>query len=273
MSKGRRALIGCGAFALASTATLGGASLAAGAATSSGASTRSSVGGSATTTSTLPPTLDGIKSLAHTQITHRVETLTAAVNKVKSAKRLHAGQDRLESYLGHDVGPLKQLDTKIQHDGTLQQATADYRTIYSGFRVYRLVLPAAHIAAGATRVTGTEVPAFQKAAGRAQQHSTSANQSTLDPLVGNLKNEITTASNATKGLAGTVLGYTPAQWNADNSLLAGAQASAGQAVLAVKQGRKDVHQIRQLLVPGGVHHADTRHATKHGAGDTTSTTG
>jgi hypothetical protein len=271
MSKGHKALIGFGAFALASTATLGGASVAAGAATSSGASTVSG-GGSASTTSTLPPTLDGIKNLAHTQITHRVETLTAAVNKVKSAKRLRAGQDRLESYLGHDIGPLKQLDAKIQDDGTLQQATADYGTIYSGFRVYRLVLPAAHIAAGAYRVTGTEVPAFQKAAGRAQQHAASANQSTLDPLVGNLKNEITTASNATKGLAGTVLGYTPAQWNADNSLLAGAQASAGQAVGAVKQARKDVHQIRQVLVPGGVHHAATRHATKHGAGDTTSTT-
>ena len=121
-------------------------------------------------------------------------------------------------------------------------------------------------------MTSTEVPALQKAAVRAQQHATTANKSTLNPLVGNLKNEITTASNATNGLAGSVLGDTPAQWNANNSLLTGAQASAGQAVGAVKQGRKDAHQIRQLLDPGGVHHADTRHATKHGAGGTTSTT-
>jgi hypothetical protein len=270
MSKGRSALIGFGALALASTASLGGASVAGGAATSSGAST-TSVGGSSTAT-TLPPTLDGIKALAHTQITHRVETLNAAVKKVKAAKRLRAGQSQLEGYLGQDIGPLQQLDSKIQNDGTLQQATADYDTIYGGFRVYRLVLPAAHLAASASRVTNSEVPALQKAAAKAQQHSTSANQSTLNPLVGNLKNEITTASNATNGLAATVLGYTPAQWNANNSLLAGAQASVGQAVGAVKQGRKDVHQLRHLLIPGGVHHAGARHTSKPGAGDTTSTT-
>ena len=69
-----------------------------------------------------------------------------------------------------------------------------------------------------------------------------------------------------------MLGYTPAQWNSDNSLLAGPETSIKQAVAAVKQGRKDVHQLRQLLVPGGVHHAAAKHGSKHGANGTTSTT-
>jgi hypothetical protein len=270
MSKGRRALIGFGALALASTAILGGVGVAAGAATSSGTPTTSGGGGS--TTSTLPPTLAGIKSQAHTLITNRTVALTSAVNRVKTAKGIGGARARLESYLAQDIGPLQQLDTKIQNDGTLQDATTDYDTIFSGFRVYRLVLPAAHVAAGASRVTNAAVPALQRAATKAQQHSTSVSQSALNPLVDNLRSQITAASNATNGLAVTVLGYTPAQWNADNSLLAGAQASIGKAVGAVKQGHKDVHQLRRLLVPGGVHHAGTRHASKHGGGDTTSTT-
>ena len=199
-----------------------------------------------------------IKTLAHNQITRRVDTLTKAVSGVKSAKGLRAGQGPLESYLGQDIGPLQQLDAKIQNDGTLEQATADYGTIFSGFRVYRLVLPAAHVAASASRVANTEVPALQRAATKAQQHATSTNESTLNPLVDNLKSQIATASTATNGLSGTVLGYTPAQWNANNSLLAGAQNATRQAVGAVKQGRHDVHQLRHLLVPGGVHHAGTR---------------
>ena len=64
------------------------------------------------------PDAAAIKSLAHTEITHRVETLNAAVARVKAAKGLSSGQDPLETYLGQDVGPLQQLDSKIQGDGT-----------------------------------------------------------------------------------------------------------------------------------------------------------
>jgi hypothetical protein len=275
MSKGRTGLIRFGAVALASTAALAGVSGAAGAATSSGASAPSS-GSHTTTTTTLPTTLAGIQSLAHTRISQRVDVLTKAVSKVKTAKGLGAGQGALATYLGQDIGPLQQLDSKIAADGTVQQATADYGTIFSGFRVYRLVLPAAHVDAEASRVTNRVVPALTKAAGKAQAHQTSANGPKLGPLVTNLNSQITAATNATNGLAGTVLGYTPAQWNANNNLLSSAQSSIGQAESAVKQGRKDVHQMRELLDPKSLHHAATRHGAthgpKHGPGSTTSTT-
>jgi hypothetical protein len=205
-----------------------------------------------------------------------VDVLTEAVSKVKAAKGLGAGQGALATYLGQDIGPLQQLDSKIAADGTVQQATADYGTIFSGFRVYRLVLPAAHVDAEASRVTNTAVPALTSAAGKAQAHQTPANGPTLGPLLTNLNSQITAATNATNGLAGTVLSYTPAQWNANNNLLSSAQSSIGQAERAVKQGRKDVHQMRELLDPGSLHHAATRHGathgSKHGSGGTTSTT-
>ena len=67
-----------------------------------------------------------MKSLAHTEITRRVSVLNSAVKRASTLKGLGADRGALESYLGKDIAPLQQLDTKIQSDGTLQQATADY---------------------------------------------------------------------------------------------------------------------------------------------------
>ena len=188
MAKRHRALMGFGAVALVATATLAGTAASSAAPTTSAPTTSApTTSGGGSTTTTTPRTLADIKTLAHNQITRRVDTLTKAVSRVKSAKGLRAGQGPLESYLGQDIGPLQQLDTKIQNEGTLEQATADYGTIFTGFRVYRLVLPAAHVAASASRVANTEVPALQRAATKAQQHATSTNESTLNPLVDSMQ--------------------------------------------------------------------------------------
>ena len=53
------------------------------------------------------------------------------------------------SYLGADIAPLQQLNQTIQGDTTVQQAAHDFGTIFSDYRVYALVLPAARIAAAA----------------------------------------------------------------------------------------------------------------------------
>jgi hypothetical protein len=275
MSKGRTALIRCSALALASAAALAGTA-GAGAATSSGTPTTSS--GGTTTTTTLPQTLAGMKSLAHEDIARRVNLLNSAGKRVATLKGLGAGRNALETYLSQDVAPLQQLDTKIQNDGTVQQATADYETIFTNFRVYRLVLPAARVATIASRVTDTAVPALQTAATKVQQHSKAASQATVSPLLANLNSQISTATTAANGLAATVLGYTPAQFNSDYTLLTGPQTSAKNAAVAVRQGHKDVQQMRHILKPKSGHHADKKHGkhgkhgAKHGSSHSTSTT-
>jgi hypothetical protein len=262
MSKGRTALIRCSALALASAAALGG-TVGTAAATSSGRPATSSRG--TTTTTTLPPTLAGMKSLAHDDIVKRVNLLNAAAKRVATLKGLGAGRNALETYLGQDVTPLQQLDSKIQSDGSVQQATADYETMFTNFRVYRLVLPAARVATIASRVTNAAVPALQAAASKVQQHSKAADQATVNPLLANLNSQISTATTATNGLATTVLGYTPAQFNSDYTLLTGPQTSAKNAAVAVRQGHKDVQQIRHILKPASGHHAAKKHGKKHGS--------
>ena len=108
--------------------------------------------------SAAPTTLAGIKAKAATDITDRVNALNAAIAKVNGAKGLGSGQAALASYLGADIAPLQQLNTTIQADTTVQQAAHDFGTIFSDYRVYVLVLPAARIAADADRATTTAIP-------------------------------------------------------------------------------------------------------------------
>jgi hypothetical protein len=250
MSHAHTHLIRLGIVAVASGAILGAATGLAGAATTSGTS------GS----STVPATLAGIKAKAASDITDRVNDLNGAIAKVNAAKGLGSSQGTLVSYLGTDISPLQQLNQTIQADSTAQQAAHDFGTIFSDYRVYVLVLPASRIAAAADHATTTSIPNLTADAAKAQAHVTPANQATLQPLINDLNSQISTATNATNGLASTVLAFTPSQWNADNSLLDASKSSSQAATGALGKGRADVKQIVQDLKGTA------------GAGSTTTTT-
>jgi hypothetical protein len=228
-----------GAIALASGATLGAL------AGTAGAATPGSSGNSGATA--VPATLAGIKAKAATDIADRVNDLNAAIAKVNAAKGLGTSQATLVSYLGADIAPLQQLNQTIQGDGTLQQAAHDFGTIFSGYRVYRLVLPATRIAGAADHATTSSIPNLTTDAAKAQARVNSANQATLQPLIDDLDSQISAATNATNGVAATVLAFTPAQWNADNALLNAPRSSDETAVGALEKGRADITQIVQDL--------------------------
>jgi hypothetical protein len=226
-----------GTVVLASGATLM-AGAAAGAATPSG-------------TNAAPTTLAGIQAKAATDVGDRVNALNAAIGRVNGAKGLGASQAGLASYLGADIAPLQQLNTTVQGDTTVQQAAHDFGTIFSGYRVYVLVLPAARIAAGADRATTTAIPNLATDATKAQSRVTPANQAVLQPLISDLDGQIGTATNASNGLAATVLAFTPAQWNANHDLLAASRSALQAASAALAKGRADVKQIVQDLQGSG----------------------
>jgi hypothetical protein len=267
-----RDLIRLGAVALASGATLGVAiggavgavamggvvggavsaaaasGMDAGAGAVAGATTASPVG------LAVPTTLAGIKA--------------GAIAKVNGAREIGAGQEILVSYLGTDRSPLQQLNQKIQGDTAVAQAAQDSRSIFNGYRVYLLVLPASRIAADADRAT-TAIPNLTSYAAKAQSHVTPGNRTQLQPLVDDLDNQIAGATNATHGLAATVLAFTPAQWNADSELLAASRSSAQAAIGALEKGRSDVRQI-VLDLKGSATAATRGHAGSASASPATS---
>lgn len=238
-----RGLIRLGVVALASGATLGivGAGGVDVGTVADAATTPTSAGNAA------PTTLAGIKAKAATDITDRVNKLNRAIAKLNGAKELGDGQRTLATYLGDDIGPLQQLNQKIQGDTTVAEAAQDFGTIYNGYRVYVLVLPAARIAADSYGATTTAIPNLTSYAAKAQAQVNPGNQAQLQPLIDDLKGQIGTATEATDGLAATVLAFTPAQWNANYEVLAASRSSGKAAIGALEKGRSDVRQIVQDL--------------------------
>ncbi|HXB38441.1 MAG TPA: hypothetical protein VNU75_12080 [Acidimicrobiales bacterium] len=257
MSQMRTQLVRLGAVAVASATGLGAVIGLAGVAGAAGSTGSGGSGGSSAT----PATLSGIQAKAATDITERVNALNAGIAKVNAAKGLGSGQATLASYLGADIAPLQQLNTKIQGDTTVEQARQDFATIFTGYRVYLLVLPVTRLAGDADRITTTVLPRLTSAATKAQAHVNANNQAQLQPLITDLNAQISAAANSTNGLAGTVLGYTPAEWNGNHELLSPARSDDQTANAAIKKGRQDVAQIVQILRPSAGAQAATTTTT------------
>jgi hypothetical protein len=251
MSSTRRNFIGMCAAGAASVAVITGAAYlpgAAGATTTTVAQQNTGSKGSATTTHSLT----GIRARASSAVTHRVRMLETAAAHVDAERDLGDGRAQLSAYLKADIPRLQQQEHVVAVDTVVAQAQRDYADIYSGFRVFRLVLPAASLAARADRVT-KDVPALKAAATKAQAAAHAQNQATVEPLVADLQRQIATATSAADGLAATVLAYTPAQLNANSGLLSPATSTISTAEGAIRTGRADVQHIRQDLhaAPGG----------------------
>ena len=126
-------------------------------------------------------------------------------------------------------------------------ARADYLEIFTDYRVFALVLPAARLAASSDSIDNAVLPKLSAISAQAATHVNPITEATLDPLISNLNSEISAASTATIGVASTVLAYVPSQWNANHDLLTSARSSVGSAVADVKQARSDVKQIIAYL--------------------------
>jgi hypothetical protein len=203
--------------------------------------------GATTSSAATPASLSSIQAKAAAAITTRVNDLNRAVAKVNANKALGADQNTLDAYLQRDITPLGALGAKIAADTTVTQAQADTQSIFTDYRVLALVLPAARLAADADDITVSAIPELTAFSAKAQSHVTSANQATLQPMITTLNTDISGATSATSGLASTVLGYVPSQWNANHALLSPSKASVQTANGAVKNARDEVQQIRQYL--------------------------
>lgn len=258
----RNHLIRLGTTSAVAVAGLGVATAGAGAAMSSGPTAATGNSGE----SAVPATLEGIKARASTDVTERVDALDAAVAQADAAKGLGSGQAALVAYLGADVTPLQQLDQKIQGDTSVKMAAQDFCDIFTDYRVYVLVLPAAHLAGDADRATATAIPALQATSTKAQGLVNPQNQAQLQPLIDDLNSQITAASNATNGLTATVLAFTPAQWNADHAVLSPSKTADQTTDAALQKGRGDVQQIRQVLRASATPAAAATGSVPRGAG-------
>ena len=193
------------------------------------------------TDSTTP--LQAVKEAAHTAVAARIGDLNKALAVVNGATDLGADQASLVGALDTDLTGLGNLDQTIQADSTLAAARADTQKIYTDFRIYALVIPATHMTVAADALTNVAEPKLSEVATTLQNLITetgaTAEQATLDDM----KTQIAAAQTATSGLAAQLMGFTPAQWNANHELLSPSRAQLKTARTDLEKARQDAKSI------------------------------
>jgi alkylation response protein AidB-like acyl-CoA dehydrogenase len=209
-------------------------------------------------TSTSPPstktthTLVSVQAAAKTATDKRETALSAAIAKLDAAKGISASDKAtLMDRLNTDLAGMKTVEATVAADTTLAAASADFKTIFTTYRVFAVAIPLARIVAGIDRATSMEIPKLTASqtklvamlAGKDASKSTAALQSDLADMT----TQIAAANTALSGASAKVLAITPADFNSNKTVVTSARASVKTAENDLKQARADRKAIIAAL--------------------------
>jgi hypothetical protein len=166
-----------------------------------------------------PTTLSAIQTAAHTAITTRDTMLNNAITIVNGRSDLGADQAARVTVMQNDVTGLNQLDSTIQADTTIAAARADARKIFTDYRIFALVLPVTHMVVATDTIDNAVVPRLNDVVTKLQDLITKNNATGQQATLDDMKAQIAAAQTATNGLSADLQTFTPAQWNANHTLL------------------------------------------------------
>lgn len=182
----------------------------------------------------------------------RIDSLGVAIARVEANEKLtEANRDTILNTLNSDVAAMHDLASEIAGDDTVTEAAAHYRSIFTDYRVYAVALPQALYAAGADALTGSALPKLQAAYDRlaAALNGSHADQSTpeLQATLAHMAEMIEEAEAGSATLAADALAVTPADWNADHTVLADIRLQLGNAVADARDAARDGREIAEAL--------------------------
>jgi hypothetical protein len=219
--------------------TIAVAALVAGAGTSAFASTSTPTHSTKTTR-----TLESVQAAAKTSTDKRETALSAAIAKLDAAKGISASDKAtLLDRLNGDFAGMKDIAAKVAVDTTLAGASADFKTIFTTFRIFAVAIPQARMVADIDRATSMDIPKLTASqtmlaallAGKDSSKSTGALQSDLADMT----KQIGAANTELDGASGKVLAITPADYNSNKTVVTSARASVKTAKNDLKQARAD----------------------------------
>ena len=196
--------------------------------------------------------LSAIQAAGAAATTRRIASIDTASARIAAGTKLGAAHAAtITATLTTDRAALVTLKAKIAADTTVSTALADYKSIFTGFRIYAVVLPQAHIAAGADRITGTTVPRLQAAHDRLatalSNHPDTSTPALQADLV-QMQNDIDATRTAATGLADSALAVMPADFNANHAVMAPLRAQLKTAVAdarkALAEGKAIIRALR-----------------------------
>jgi len=191
-------------------------------------------------------TLSKIQADAKVAIDGRVAALTTVVTVLGGVKAPCVTAPLIATAQG-DIAGLNSLETTILADTTVQKARSDAQQIFTGFRVYALVIPVDHLVRATCAVSDvvTRLDALETKWG-------ALNDTHITTLLADMVSRTQAASQAVNGLPTTLEAYMPADWNGNHTLLNGARSSVQNARQDLGKARADAKQIVGIL--RGEHH-------------------
>jgi hypothetical protein len=200
--------------------------------------------GTSTPAPTTGKSLAAIQAKAKVDTTARIGALNTAIAKITAAPDISsADRSTILGTLNGDVAGMNTVEAMIAADTTVATAAADFKTIFTSYRVYAVAIPQARLAAAADRLTSTTVPKLTDAqtklaaalAGPDASKSTPALQADL----ADMSTQIAAASSALNGISAQALAVTPADYNSNHAVMAPIRAAVQTAIADLKKAAAD----------------------------------
>jgi hypothetical protein len=176
------------------------------------------------------------------------EAALAANDHVTDAHRTALVAD-----LDETAARLRVLAEEIKADTDLATMRDHCRSIFEDNRVFALVLPRVRLVAGADTATdaGGELGDIARRLGDAIAHAEAAGQDVAQAKLdlSEMKAYIASGVASAGTVPGAVMGFTPADWNADHDVLEPAHRSLRSARADLRVARDLAHKIRNELPP------------------------
>ena len=195
--------------------------------------------------------LTQIQQAGAIQTANRITALNNAITRVNSNTTLTASdRGTILGTLNTDVAAMTSLQAKIAADTTVSTAWTDYRSIFTQYRVYAVVLPQSYEAAAADGLTDTAIPKLQSAHDKLAANlaaDPSKWSSAMQSQLSDMQAKIDDAKTRSDGLAARALAVTAAGYNADHTLIANIRTDLRTAVSDARAAGQDGKALVQAL--------------------------
>jgi hypothetical protein len=189
-------------------------------------------------------TLATIQASAKSKTSARIGSLNVAIAKITAAQDI-SSSDRatILATLNGDVAGMNTVEATIAADTAAATAAADYKTIFTQYRVYAVAIPQSRLAAGADRMTSTTIPKLTDAQSKlvAALAGPDASKSTpaLQADLADMSAQIASASAALDGIAAQALAVTPSAYNSNHAVLGPIRSAVSSSIADLKKASTD----------------------------------
>ncbi|MDQ1545498.1 MAG: hypothetical protein QOH69_402 [Actinomycetota bacterium] len=188
--------------------------------------------------------LSAIQAEAKIKTTARIGALNTAIAKVNAAQDItSADRTTILGTLNGDLAGMNTVEAKIAGDTTALTAAADYKTIFTTYRVYAVAIPQSRLAAAADRMTSTSIPRLTDAQSKlaAALAGPDASKSTpeLQADLADMSAQIASATSALNGTAAQALAVTPSAFNSNHAVLQPVRSAIKAAIADLKKAAAD----------------------------------